>query len=1159
MLTRSLCLGNVMIASSYVRRGPYWHLLETAFCDPQYASHIQAVLRGASERLGLSPHELFEAYASQIAFSIRQNFFDILRLPHSLLGYSNRRTFADTAFPLFTPANLAANNNVDAMAHGQTLFHNHCTTIQKTISQGLLVCAGELVGSQLVHIVDRNQGDDGTTAQHLRDALVSIGMELTSQDAFNDRVKDNAASIAVSIIRSLGDQDFSEQGAIVNALHTVESADAARTFLFLNQYRRLDDFKYHPPNLPRFGTKTILRSLQWCLASATPEHVTAISFHALHQLFSDLHSTPFVNEQLRLLNGIALLVSIRCHDFKDPTLLHLFVQKSSLLLAQADLVPAAQSFLQWGFSVYRKTQQADPRLPAIFIRICTLINDQRLISSVDSYSKMKEQLSGWLDHQALLLSKNDKIKPLILKALPAWSHQPSSELAEVVEEIGTRNLSLTLSDHRISSNKFRLVRQLHRLAEQHVDSREQFATTDFWRLKEHIPPREQLSREDIDAFASLLVANVGNIYSFGSEPSDPQTLRARHRRGTRHQEGMQAEPSPQRAIIQSLLAMLDDNVPSDDNLVYLTLRSLVSAARSEILEFQFWSNEYHTTLEYFRHFPVTTVVRPTCSLESLDSTLPQNSEFSQWICSITTHLSDVLSSTHVFYAQLAPLLARNTTFAEDVLPVLVHTLLQADMSQMTRVSTKKHLSDYFTSVLRTEDVCHSCLRAIVDVILHLRNFAPSGSTDCLAYDKWLDVDFYLLAKGAVTCGSYTTALLFLELACEHQQLDMGSTGDIEHLLFAIYSHIDEPDGFYGIKITDLRHFLIKRFHHEKQWEKAFHFHGAALETSNHRSADVDGLLQSFHAFGFDHLAIRTLQSSQGHFDSDQETSAMTYQLGWRTETWDLPDSGQQDSTTALYRALKAVHRERNSQVVDATVNRALYDMMELLRRLGNEDITGIREVGRNIMCLSQLTQWRSGKIQEHLSCKSSDARAFSSLAEIDPEFESALLILQSFFILKPTIRFLDLERILATRISLIRSTRQKEERRQIGNLVSPFFRTLVDLEKRCLVRLSVASRKSNQLQVALNSIVKAQELEKAPSYEVSQEFANVLWLQKEQKLAVQFLRDLQNKTSGFGSEPTVEKALSMARLVSIAISVNLFLVTCGAGIMGIRGVYGKAN
>ena len=349
-------------------------------------------------------------------------------------------------------------------------------------------------------------------------------------------------------------------------------------------------------------------------------------------------------------------------------------------------------------------------------------------------------------------------------------------------------------------------------------------------------------------------------------------------------------------------------------------------------------------------------------------------------------LSNILSSTDRFYIQLPPLLAKSIPFAEEILPVLVHTLLQEGVGNATGVSTKKK-SDYFTSVLQTDSVSRSCLHAVV--ILHLRNFTPSGSTDCLAHDKWLNVDFHLLAKGAVASGSYTTAPLFLELAREYQQLDLESAGDIEHLLFEIYSHIDEPDGFYGITITDLHHFLIKRFHHEKQWEKAFRFHGAALEASNHKSTDVDGLLQSFHAFGFDHLAIRTLEGSQGHCDSN-ETSTMLYCLGWRTESWDLPDNGQQDPSASLYRALKAVHRERDTKVVDAAINQALHDMMDLLHTLGNEDITEIREICRNIMCLGQLSQWRSGKIQEYLSCKVLDARAFASLAEIDPEFEPVL-------------------------------------------------------------------------------------------------------------------------------------------------------------------------
>lgn len=103
-------------------------------------------------------------------------------------------------------------------------------------------------------------------------------------------------------------------------------------------------------------------------------------------------------------------------------------------------------------------------------------------------------------------------------------------------------------------------------------------------------------------------------------------------------------------------------------------------------------------------------------------------------------------------------------------------------------------------------------------------------------------------------------------------------------------------------------------------------------------------------------------------------------------------------------------------------------------------------------------------------------------------------------------------------------------------MVTPFNNSLLELEKRCLVRLSVAARKSNKLQVALNSIVKARRLEGISTHEVSQEFAHVLWLQNEQKLAVQFLKDLlfpQNQTVSSEPELVIERALSMARLVSV--------------------------
>jgi serine-protein kinase ATM len=66
----------------------------------------------------------------------------------------------------------------------------------------------------------------------------------------------------------------------------------------------------------------------------------------------------------------------------------------------------------------------------------------------------------------------------------------------------------------------------------------------------------------------------------------------------------------------------------------------------------------------------------------------------------------------------------------------------------------------------------------------------------------------------------------------------------------------------------------------------------------------------------------------------------------------------------------------------------------------------------------------------------------------------------------------------------------------------------MDIEKQCLTRISEAARQSHNLQIALNSVIRAQKLERSPTASVSQEFSSVLWDQREHKVAVQFLKDL---------------------------------------------------
>lgn len=121
---------------------------------------------------------------------------------------------------------------------------------------------------------------------------------------------------------------------------------------------------------------------------------------------------------------------------------------------------------------------------------------------------------------------------------------------------------------------------------------------------------------------------------------------------------------------------------------------------------------------------------------------------------------------------------------------------------------------------------------------------------------------------------------------------------------------------------------------------------------------------------------------------------------------------------------------------------------------------------------------------------------------------------------------------MATRISLVRSMRQREERQQIGSMTSPFLKGLINIEKHCLLRLSESARAANQTQIALNSVIRAQRLEAIPTPDVSEEFSNVLWVQKEEKLAVRFLRHLLESSadSETNLENRTRRAIWLSRL-----------------------------
>ncbi|KAL0572797.1 Serine/threonine-protein kinase tel1, partial [Marasmius crinis-equi] len=506
IVTRILSLGNIMIVSSAVRRGPYWHLLELCFYSDMYTSHMEATLKEVAGRIGLKPFSaLFEAYASQIAFSIRQAQQNVLRIPPHLLGYKDAKERAVATFRLFTPANLHGGGNARTIEHGQHLFRGHCETIQKKPEEGLWECFGDIFAHELLSGIKSRATTDHQLSPVLLQGLTSVLKR--SESDIKHALREKLDSVVSSILRAIGDQDFSPNGPIRAALASAGvGAGVSDVFAKLTAYRTTADFDIHEPNLPKYDTWVVLVALTQVL-HAVQVDPDALTYHVLQELFSSVESSQIVNEQLRLTNAITIWIALQHERFHSHTLLHAVVRGECSLLAQVDLARSAQSVLEWCFARYRQNAHQDARFPDVLVRVACVCCDH----SKDSYNTkvlaMGADLLSWIDRQAIFISEEKGLGAQIQVALTTWPHPVPAQLDGLSSSVSIGDLSKILDEDHIPSNKFRIVQRLCQETSSGNAKSSQFAQYDFWNLKECIPSNDRLGIEDVLSFASLLLMN----------------------------------------------------------------------------------------------------------------------------------------------------------------------------------------------------------------------------------------------------------------------------------------------------------------------------------------------------------------------------------------------------------------------------------------------------------------------------------------------------------------------------------------------------------------------------------------------------------------------------------------------------------------------------
>lgn len=102
------------------------------------------------------------------------------------------------------------------------------------------------------------------------------------------------------------------------------------------------------------------------------------------------------------------------------------------------------------------------------------------------------------------------------------------------------------------------------------------------------------------------------------------------------------------------------------------------------------------------------------------------------------------------------------------------------------------------------------------------------------------------------------------------------------------------------------------------------------------------------------------------------------------------------------------------------------------------------------------------------------------------------------------------------RQSVLQSERQRHELDQIGDMVDAATLDATRLERSLLLRLSSGARLQGKLQNSINAVTLAQCLDEhlgsnSDSHLVTEEFANVLWEQGHQAIAIQALSGLQSE------------------------------------------------
>ncbi|PWN89821.1 hypothetical protein FA10DRAFT_266372 [Acaromyces ingoldii] len=1093
MQTRIVLLGNVVVATSAMRYLALWHLIELTMVSPEFQSSTRAVLSAASSRLGYSSlQDLWLVFASHLTYAMIESAFNFDELPYIVLGYDNKKEYANQSY-------LPVASMLLAVAQPESLeaFRSLTKLVHKSDKEAALACVPFLIATEVglaeTDMTNASQDPDGHAQLELDDdayrtiyqkTISGAAAKMSTGKGTEGLVSDRLDSVVAALICQFYETDLAE-GAFMQGLQRWDPACAS----LLGELTVSDkSVKLHEPNRPMWSATTVYHALRALVNNVNDALGAQTIYNAIIDVADVVYRERTFNDQLRHLQGLKLYVAMAQETIsKDAMLLRLMLRIATVLLEQSDLFETVWPLVEW-------TLTATCSLPRAFSGL-----SDTLVSLFD-LRLAREDLTDRLEPLVLRMLRSDGPAAAVTQALYTWSGPLPESITGLVMEPELDNLVLFIKDQD-HVNVAMLRRVLSSLQEASDESiKRQFSSSTIWKLFAALKGREKLHKEDEDEKeAAIIVADIifeckGQLHNPSVRNLLDDEANSPLEEAVQELQKFKSEDTV-KPLKAWLIVQISEVIQSKD--LSRSKRAAdcikqVLATKAPVASWQErWPDLVRAELDALSTFAVASASAAQANKRKwseLDKSVELADDFAAWICWFSSFLCDVVANREgkvSAFSAIAHLVAADVALASSTMPVLLHIFLRVNLATAEEKQQAAHLAAYFIAILRRRGKASKDVwSAILKTVLYLRKDAPSdGQMSC---DLWLlGLDFLELAERAIDCSLFTSSLLFVELAREHRDPADEDQERILALQYQIYSNVDDPDGFYGIKDPDVGQSLVKRLQHEGEWQRAFELRGAEFESGSLPSTSWDGqgnITACLHRMGFNRLAARLATSSESSVD-------IGYDTAWRVGLWNLPvkiTSEEAVPSQNLYAALRAHHRERTSTSMDRVIDTSLSSELANLSRITVEANASARQLSRELLGLRETKRWRAkDQIQESLN----------------DDFD-----------------FDDLECILSVRLSLLRSEKERLKGQRIGDVLDEAAKDNMQRECSLLLDVSRRAREQGSLTASINAVTQARQLRRLLDDEVGEEaalksrpdlvgheFAHVLWAQGEHAMAIEAL------------------------------------------------------